>query len=95
MMAIEAMNVLQHLGLNVPIDISITGFDNIVFSAYTHPALTTFDQPKRFIGEEAGRLLLSLLGNEPGSDMPAGSNVRILRGKLLVRESTAAPSRTS
>jgi DNA-binding LacI/PurR family transcriptional regulator len=90
MMAIEAMNVLHRLGLDVPADVSITGFDNIVFSAYTRPALTTFDQPKRFIGEEAGRLLLSLLGNEPGSEMPAESSVRILRGKLLVRESTAA-----
>ncbi len=92
MMAIELLQALQHAGLRVPGDISITGFDNIVFSAYTSPPLTTFDQPKRFIGEEAGRLLLSLLD---GSDreVPGGAgNVRVLRGKLLIRDSTAAPS---
>ncbi len=93
MMAIEAMSALHRLGLAVPGDISITGFDNIVFSAYTQPPLTTFDQPKRFIGEEAGRLLLSLVGE--GAQSPSESNVRILRGKLLVRESTAPPSRIS
>ena len=93
MMAIEAMNVLHRLGLAVPDDISITGFDNIIFSAYTQPALTTFDQPKRFIGEEAGRLLLGLVGKGEGKESPAESNVRILRGKLLVRESTSRPSR--
>lgn len=95
MMAIEAMNIVHRLGLAVPGDISITGFDNIVFSAYTQPALTTFDQPKRFIGEEAGRLLLSLVGDGEGQQSPAESNVRILRGKLLVRESTSPPARIS
>ncbi len=89
MMAIELLQALQHAGLQVPEEISITGFDNIVFSAYTSPPLTTFDQPKRFIGEEAGRLLLSLLDGSHGE--PGAGNVRVLRGKLLIRDSTAAP----
>lgn len=92
MMAIEAMKVLRQAGLRVPQDVSITGFDNIVFSVYTEPALTTFDQPKRFIGEEAGRLLLSLLLGAPDQESEGGNNIRILRGQLLVRESTAAPA---
>ncbi len=95
MMAIEAMSVLYRLGMHVPDRISVTGFDNIRFSAYTQPPLTTFDQPKRFIGEEAGRLLLSLVGNGAGSESPTEDNMRVLRGTLLVRESTAPPSRTS
>lgn len=91
MMAIELLHDLQHRGIAVPRDISITGFDNIIFSAYTSPPLTTLDQPKRFIGEEAGRLLLSLLGGSQDERAEAADKVRVLRGKLLVRDSTAAP----
>lgn len=91
MLAIELMQALQQAGLRVPDQVSIAGFDNIVFSAYTSPPLTTFDQPKRFIGEEAGRLLLSLLGITGEEHSGEQGNVRILRGKLLVRESTAPP----
>jgi DNA-binding LacI/PurR family transcriptional regulator len=74
----------QH-GLRIPADLSVTGFDNIDFSAYTDPPLTTFDQPKRFIGMEAARLLLGLLHSIPDED----EKVTILRGSLLVRASTA------
>jgi DNA-binding LacI/PurR family transcriptional regulator len=95
MMAIEAISAIRQAGLRVPEDISITGFDNIIFSAYTQPPLTTFDQPKRFIGEEAGRLLLTLLKTPSTEHALDDTNVRILRGKLLVRESTASPSEPS
>jgi DNA-binding LacI/PurR family transcriptional regulator len=91
MMAIELLQALVQHGLRVPHDISLTGFDNIAFSAYTTPALTTFDQPKRYIGEEAGRLLLSLLDESPDEEGEAAGSVRVLRGKLLIRNSTAAP----
>ena len=61
MMAIGALNKLHPAGIRVPEEFSVTGFDNIVFSAYTNPPLTTFDQPKYYIGAEAARLLLDLL----------------------------------
>jgi DNA-binding LacI/PurR family transcriptional regulator len=95
MMAIETIHILHKSGIRVPGDISITGFDNITFSAYTEPPLTTFDQPKRFIGEEAARLLLSLLDPAQEDEDAMESHVRILRGQLLVRESTGTPSRNS
>lgn len=77
---------LRAAGLDVPTDISVTGFDNITFSAYTDPPLTTFDQPKRYIGMEATRLLLDLLRQAPDN----GEKVKMLKGKLLVRGSTAS-----
>jgi DNA-binding LacI/PurR family transcriptional regulator len=92
MTAIGVLHGLHQAGIQVPDEISITGFDNIVFSAFTKPALTTFDQPKRFIGAEAARLLLDLLRipvNEKEIQQP---KIRMLKGKLLVRESTAAPA---
>jgi DNA-binding LacI/PurR family transcriptional regulator len=87
MLAIGVLKGLQQLGIRVPEEISVTGFDNIIFSAYTNPPLTTFDQPKRFIGLEAARLLLGLLKHEQDD----GEKVKILKGELLVRASTAAP----
>ncbi|RPJ27189.1 MAG: LacI family transcriptional regulator, partial [Chloroflexi bacterium] len=91
MLAIGVLKGLQQAGMHVPGDISITGFDNIVFSAYTNPALTTLDQPKRFIGAEAARLLLELLDTPASQELSAQQNVRILKGQLLIRASTAPP----
>jgi DNA-binding LacI/PurR family transcriptional regulator len=91
MVAIGVMKGLQQAGICVPEDISITGFDNIVFSAYTNPPLTTLDQPKRFIGEEAARLLLELLDTTANQQAAAHQKVRSLKGQLLVRASTAPP----
>jgi len=90
MMAIGALRALQEHGLRVPEQVSLTGFDNITFSAYTNPPLTTFDQPKRFIGAEASRLMLELLNDPPGG--PVQPHVRILQGRLLVRGSTSTPA---
>jgi DNA-binding LacI/PurR family transcriptional regulator len=70
MIAIGVLKGLLHAGIQVPVEFSVTGFDNIVFSAFTNPPLTTFDQPKRFIGAEAARLVLELLNAPPARDVP-------------------------
>ncbi len=88
MIAFGVLKGLQQAGIQVPKDVSVAGFDNIIFSAYTNPPLTTFDQPKRFIGTEAARLLLDLLNSSPTDELSSQSNVRILKGSLLVRGST-------
>ena len=89
-LAIGVLKGCEQAGIRVPEDISVTGFDNITYSAFTCPALTTFDQPKYSIGEEAARLLLDLLHAE-GDGHADASRVKVLQGKLLVRASTAAP----
>lgn len=90
MMAIGMLKSLQEHGIRVPEEISITGFDNIVFSNYTNPPLTTFDQPKRFIGQKAAELILSLLDSTSKINVPE-HKIQVLKGNLLVRESTARP----
>ncbi len=70
MMAIGMLKSLQERGIRVPEEFSITGFDNIVFSNYTNPPLTTFDQPKRSIGQKAAELILSLLGSTSRTNVP-------------------------
>ena len=89
MMAFGVLQALQSAGLLVPAMMSVTGFDNIIFSAYTNPPLTTFDQPKRFIGAEAARLVLGLL---TGSEENTGPKIQTLKGRLLVRGSTIRPT---
>ncbi len=91
MLAIGILKGLQQSGIRVPQEISVAGFDNIVFSEYTNPPLTTFDQPKRFIGAEAARLILGLLQVTSADDLVDQQRIRIIKGKLLVRQSTASP----
>jgi len=88
MLAIGVLNGLHINGIRVPKDISVVGFDNIVFSAYTNPPLTTLDQPKRYIGEEAARLILSLLNPLDDEELPK-KKIQKLKGDLLIRQSTA------
>jgi DNA-binding LacI/PurR family transcriptional regulator len=92
MMAIGVLQAFQSVGIQVPEQVSVTGFDNIIFSTYTNPPLTTFDQPKRFIGAEAARLVLGLLKGNEGSTNP---KIQTLKGSLLVRGSTSRPGRVS
>ncbi len=91
MMAIGVLKGLHTAGIRVPHEISVTGFDNIVLSAYTTPPLTTFDQPKHFIGAEAARLLLGMLRTDPDKNTN-GLKSQMLKGRLLARASTAPPS---
>jgi DNA-binding LacI/PurR family transcriptional regulator len=88
MLAIGVLRGLQDSGLRVPEDCSVAGFDNITFSAFTNPPLTTFDQPKRTIGTQAAELVLGLLDNEEA----LGPKIQMLKGNLLVRGSTARPA---
>jgi DNA-binding LacI/PurR family transcriptional regulator len=90
MVAVGAIKGLQQAGSNVPDDISITGFDNILFSDYTRPALTTIDQPKRFLGAEAAHMMLKLLASSTSS-IPPPAETKKMRGVLLIRQSTAPP----
>jgi len=91
MLAIGVLKALRQAKIKVPKEISVTGFDNIVFSGYTYPALTTFDQPKRSIGVKAAEQLLALL-NPTTDEQPDQPRIQVLQGKLLVRKSTTAPA---
>jgi len=92
MQAIGVIKGLRQAGVGVPGDCSVAGFDNITFSNYTCPPLTTFDQPKRLIGSEAAHLLLSLLDPAAKDTVPPRQRIQALRGRLLQRGSTAPPA---
>ena len=59
--AIRTMQVAQRLGLDVPADVSVIGFDNVPESVLASPPLTTIAQPIQEMGRHAVRMLLELL----------------------------------
>lgn len=92
MLAIGVLQGYHRAGISIPGEVSVAGFDNITFSAFTRPPLTTFDQPKKSLGREAAELLLDLLKSEK-PEITHSRSVKILKGRLLIRESTAKPLR--
>ncbi len=83
-MAIGVMHAARELGLVVPRDLSVVGFDDIDLARYTSPALTTVHQPVRRKGEEAVRLLLAQVDTR---ETAAPEQVR-LPTRLIVRGTT-------
>lgn len=55
---IGGMNVIEEMGLRIPEDISVTGFDGILISQVLRPKLTTVKQNSVAIGQEAARKLI-------------------------------------
>lgn len=66
LMAIGVMKAVKEAGLRIPEDISITGFDDLVFSNYTQPALTTIRQDFVGIGRNAAQLLQEIKEQKTG-----------------------------
>lgn len=89
-MAAGALTVAHSLGLGVPEDISIVGFDDAPLASQVWPALTTIRQPIQDMAAEAAALLLSALGGEP-----ADHTKHVLASSLMFRQSTGpAPNRS-
>jgi alanine racemase len=86
-MAIGAMWAAREVGLRVPEDLSIVGFDDLNVSPHSNPPLTTVHQPIRQKGEEAARLLLRMIAN-PDMERPEH---KTLDTRLMIRGSTTAP----
>lgn len=84
-MAIAGLGVAQRAGLEVPRDLSITGFDGSEVGEYLHPALTTVTTVVGKWGSTAAELLLRLVAGEQVDD------IELDAATLLIRESTAPP----
>ncbi|ABR47124.1 Alanine racemase [Alkaliphilus metalliredigens QYMF] len=63
-MALGAMKAIGEKGLRIPEDISITGFDDNVHSAYLTPALTTVKKQVEVISREGAQYLLKIINRE-------------------------------
>jgi DNA-binding LacI/PurR family transcriptional regulator len=84
-MAVAGLGVAQRAGLQVPDDLSITGFDGSDVAEYMYPSLTTVTTSVTDWGRAAATLLLTAIS---GGDV---ENVDLEPGRLVIRESTSAP----
>jgi LacI family repressor for deo operon, udp, cdd, tsx, nupC, and nupG len=82
MMALGAMRAAIEMGIEVPKQLSIVGFDDLLFAEYTTPQLTTIRQPQKQIGETAMTVLTKLL---KGDSVPQDN---VIPTQLLVRNSS-------
>ncbi|WP_246082991.1 LacI family DNA-binding transcriptional regulator [Nonomuraea diastatica] len=81
--ALGVLAAAADLGLRVPEDLSVVGYDNTHLAASRHISLTSVDQPRRAMGRSAAALLSDRIG-----DPAKGSRLREVRSELIVRRST-------
>jgi len=79
--AFGALRALAEAGLRVPSDVAVVGFDDVAWSRYSHPPLSTLRVPRRALGAEAAAKLITLLkgGTAEPLELPVS---------LIVRESS-------
>jgi len=85
-MAIAGIGVAQEMGVRVPDDLSVTGFDDIEFARHVYPALTTVGATPMVWGRAAAATLLDLIRNGRADD------VELPAARLIVRGSAAIPA---
>ncbi|QKW34040.1 LacI family DNA-binding transcriptional regulator [Actinomadura sp. NAK00032] len=84
LIAAGAYKAARALGLDVPSELSVTGFDDVLLATALEPELTTVRLPAEELGAQGMAALLDLLaGHRPAA--------RVLPGDLVVRASTAPP----
>ncbi len=82
-MAIGAMLAIEEVGLRVPEDVAVTGFDDADFASSCRPPLTTVRQDTEGLGSAAGEAILRML-ESPGESPPT----LVLPTELIIRRSS-------
>lgn len=84
-MALGAIFEIKKVGLRVPEDISVIGFDNMLYSEISDPPLTTIEQPADKIGERSMKRLLKLIAGDAVEE-----GIEIVPHRLVERRSCMA-----
>ena len=82
LVALGALEACRRLQVQVPEDLAVMGWDDLLFTAYVWPALTTMRQPKAELGARAMRMLLDLVGDPEAA--PASVQIQ---AELVIRNS--------
>ena len=82
-MAIGCIKAVKEMGLSIPDDIAIVGYDNIFVSTLVEPTLTTVNVPRYAMGVAAAELLVGMIGQENEAEKEC-----ILQTNLIVRQSS-------
>jgi DNA-binding LacI/PurR family transcriptional regulator len=86
LMAIGAMKAIRERLMNIPFDISVMGYDDILMASLCSPQLTTIRQPKYEIGTVSVEILVEILNNKDHDKKNYGKQVK-LSTEIIMRES--------
>jgi len=84
LLALEVMEIARHLGLRIPQDLSLVGFDDPRSAALLNPPLTTVRQPLEKMAAAAMEKMMALIRGEDPQP-----RIQYLPTRLVIRESTA------
>jgi LacI family transcriptional regulator len=85
--AIYILDAARDMGISVPRDLSLVGFDDMPAAKFLTPPLTTIRQPLTLIGDKAALKLLNIIDGDP---VPA--QAELIVPELVVRGTTMPPS---
>jgi LacI family transcriptional regulator len=91
LIAIGVVRAAQRMGLRVPEDLSVVGFDDVEMARMFTPPLTTVCQPITEIGQKAANILLQRIERQ----LPLDYQQFVMQPQLIVRASTAPPSKSA
>ena len=84
--AIGALQALNEEKIRIPEEVALMGIDNIEYSAFTNPKLTTVALPSTQIGISSANLLIKIINSKSAIDLK--SKQIVLKPHLLIRDST-------
>lgn len=85
LMALGFMKAAADIGISIPRDLSVVGFDNIPYGKYTTPALTTVDLQSERMGATAMNKLLAVIKGEPVDKLTKIAPQLVLRASTMAR----------
>ena len=68
-MAAGAIAIAREHGIEIPDDLSVIGFDNVFFTRYMHPQLSTINYPIEVMGKMAARCVLRDVYGQPDQEI--------------------------
>lgn len=81
-LALTVMEEAARIGLSIPRDLSVVGFDNITAAAYAPPGLTTFEARTRDSAREIAEMLVAIIEEQPEQPL-----TRLIQPRLVARGS--------
>ena len=85
-LALGAMQAADEFGISIPDDLSLLGFDNIIYSSLPKITLSTIDQRKSLLAEAAVDILTQIIESDERDDFTH----RMIRPALIRRSSCAS-----